>query len=97
MKEIFYHIWQVMLRELRRMVSRPLYLMSSVGAFLVSLFFFMTLMKAGAAEEMPVAVVDHDQSSISRRLMHEMQATQSVDIQLVTNNYAEARYAMQQG
>ena len=97
MKEIFYHIWQVTLRELRRMVSRPLYLMSSVGAFLFSLFFYMTLMKAGAAVKMPVAVVDHDQSSISRRLMHEMQATPSVDIQLVTNNYAEARGAMQSG
>ena len=97
MKDIFYHIWQVTLRELQRMVSRPLYLMSSVGAFLFSLFFYMTLMKAGAAVKMPVAVVDHDQSSISRRLMHEMQATPSVDIQLVTNNYAEAREAMQSG
>ena len=97
MKEIFYHIWQVTLRELQRIVSRPLYLMSSVGAFLVSLFFFMTLMKAGAAMKMPVAVVDHDQTSISRRLMHEMQATPSVDIQLVTNNYTEARDAMQRG
>ena len=57
----------------------------------------MTLMKAGAAEEMPVALVDLDQSSISRRLAHEMQATPSVDIQLITNNYAEARGAMQQG
>lgn len=97
MKEIFHYIWQVTLRELQRIVSRPLYLTASVGAFLFSLFFFMTLMKAGAAEEMPVALVDMDQSSISRRLAHEMQATPSVNIQLVTNNYAEARDAMQQG
>ena len=97
MKEIFHYIWQVTLRELQRIVSRPLYLTASVGAFLFSLFFFMTLMKAGAAEEIPVAVVDMDQSSISRRLAHEMQATPSVDIQLITNNYAEARGAMQQG
>ena len=97
MKEIFYHIWQVTQRELRRIVSRPLYLVSSVGAILFCLFFYMTLMKAGAAEEMPVAVVDHDQTSISRRLMHEMQATPSVDIQLITSNYSEARDAMQRG
>ena len=64
---------------------------------MVSMFFFMTLMQRGAAEEMPVAVVDLDQSSISRRLIHEMQATPSVDIQLVTNNYSEARLAMQKG
>lgn len=86
-----------MRRENRRIVSRPLYLGASVGAFLFSLFFYMTLMIRGAAENMPVAVVDLDQSSISRRLAHEMQSTPSVDIRLVTNNYAEARQAMQRG
>ena len=79
------------------MVSRPLYLASSVGAFLFSMFFFMTLMERGSAECMPVAVVDLDQTTISRRLIHEMQATPSVDIQLVTNSYPEAREAMQRG
>jgi ABC-2 type transport system permease protein len=79
------------------MVSRPLYLTASVGAFLFSMFFFMTLMQRGAAEMMPVAVVDLDQTSISRRLIHEMQATPSVDILLVTSSYQEARQAMQEG
>ena len=97
MKEIFLNIWNVLQRELRRMVSRPIYLASSIGAFLISMFCFMTLMERGAAELMPVAVVDLDQSAISRRLIHEMQATPSVDIQLVTNSYAEARQAMQRG
>ena len=97
MKEIFLNIWNVLQRELRRMVSRPLYLTASVGAFLFSMFFFMTLMQRGAAEQMPVAVVDLDQTSISRRLIHEMQATPSVDILLVTSSYQEARQAMQEG
>ena len=97
MKEIFHNIWQVTLRELKQIVSRPLYLASSVGAMMVSIFFFITLMHAGVAERMPIAVVDLDQTSISRRLCHEMQATPSVDIQLITNSYAEAREAMQQG
>lgn len=97
MQDIFFHIWQVLQRELRRMVSRPLYLAASVGAMLVAMFFFMTLMARGAAEKMPVAVVDLDQTSISRRVCHEMQATPSVDITLITNSYHEAREAMQQG
>ena len=79
------------------MFARPLYLFASVGVMLLSTFFFLTLMRGGAAENMPVAVVDLDQTSISRRLIHEMQATPSVDIQLVTNSYPEAREAMQQG
>ncbi|MBR1381657.1 MAG: ABC transporter permease [Paludibacteraceae bacterium] len=97
MKYIFINIWRVMQRELHMMFARPLYLFASVGVMLLSTFFFLTLMRGGAAENMPVAVVDLDQTSISRRLIHEMQATPSVDIQLVTNSYPEAREAMQQG
>ena len=97
MKYIFINIWRVLQRELHMMFARPLYLFASVGVMLLSTFFFLTLMRGGTAENMPVAVVDLDQTSISRRLIHEMQATPSVDIQLITNNYAEARQAMQQG
>ncbi|MDY6379626.1 MAG: ABC transporter permease [Bacteroidales bacterium] len=97
MKYIFINIWRVIQRELHTMFARPLYLFASVGVMLLSTFFFLTLMRGGAAENMPVAVVDLDQTSISRRLIHEMQATPSVDIQLVTNSYPEAREAMQQG
>ena len=86
-----------MRREVKQMFARPLYLFASAGVMLLSTFFFLTLMKKGAAEKMPVAVVDLDQTSISRRLCHEMQATPSVDIQLLTNSYPEAREAMQQG
>ena len=84
-------------RELNMMFARPLYIFASVGVMLLSAFFFLTLMQGGTAEKMPVAVVDLDQSSISRRLAHEMQATSPVDIQLITNSYPEARKAMQQG
>jgi ABC-2 type transport system permease protein len=94
---IFSNIWRVMRRELHMMFARPLYLFASVGVMLLSTFFFLTLMRGGTAENMPVAVVDLDQTSISRRLIHEMQATPSVDIQLITNSYSEARKAMQQG
>lgn len=86
-----------MVRELHIMFARPLYLFASVGVMLLSTFFFLTLMQGGTAEQMPIAVVDMDQTSISRRLIHEMQATPSVDICLVTNSYPEAREAMQQG
>lgn len=97
MRIILQNIWRVLVRELRMMFARPLYLFASVGVTLLSTFFFLTLMKGGAAEKMPMAVVDQDQTTISRRLIHEMQATPSVDIQLITNSYSEARDAMQKG
>ena len=97
MKTILLNIWRVMVRELHIMFARPLYLFASVGVMLLSTFFFLTLMQGGTAEQMPIAVVDMDQTSIARRLIHEMQATPSVDICLVTSSYPEAREAMQQG
>lgn len=97
MRIILQNIWRVLVRELKMMFARPLYLFASVGVMLLSTFFFLTLMKGGAAEKMPMAVVDQDQTTISRRLIHEMQATPSVDIQLITNSYPEARDAMQKG
>ncbi len=97
MRNIILTIWRVCVRELHIMFARPLYMFASVGVMVLSTFFFLTLMKGGAAEQMPMAVVDLDQTSISRRLTHEMQATPSVDIQLITNSYPEAREAMQQG
>lgn len=86
-----------MKRELKTMFARPLYIVSSVGVMAFCTVFFTSLLSSGSAEEMPVAVVDMDQSTISQRLIHEMQATPSVDIQLVTNSYPEARDAMQKG
>ena len=86
-----------MRREVHQMFARPLYMFASVGVMLLSTFFFLTLMRRGSAEKMPIAFVDLDQTSISRRLCHEMQATPSGDICLITSSYPEAREAMQQG
>lgn len=86
-----------MKRELSRMFVRPLYIFASVGVMVLSTFFFLSIMWSGTPEQIPVAVVDADQSSISRRLCHEMQATSAVDIVLITPDYAEARRAMQRG
>lgn len=86
-----------MKRELRRMMIRPLYLFASVGVMVLCTFFFLTIMQKGAPERMPVAVVDKDHTAISRRLCHEMEATPSVTIALVTTDYTEARRAMQRG
>lgn len=97
MRIFFSSIWRVVKRELSRMFVRPLYIFASVGVMVLSTFFFLSIMRSGTPEKVPVAVVDADQSSISRRLCHEMQSTSSVDIVLITPDYAEARRAMQRG
>lgn len=97
MTQIFRNIGRVAKRELSRMFVRPLYIFASVGVMVLSTFFFISILWHGSPENIPIAVVDQDHSSISRRLCHEMQATSAVDIVLVTPEYKEARQAMQRG
>ena len=97
MRPFFSSVWHVMRRELSRMFVRPLYIFASIGVMLLSTFFFLTIMLGGTPENMPVAVVDKDMTTISRRLCHEMEATSAVDIILVTTDFAEARRSMQRG
>jgi ABC-2 type transport system permease protein len=87
----------VIVRELKQIFARPLYIFSSVVMMTICVVFFTTLMTSGSPQRMPVAVVDHDQSSISRRLVHEMEATQSVTVVAVVPTFAEARNMMQHG
>lgn len=51
-------LWNVMKRESRRLVSRPLYLFCMVIAPLFCYVFFTTLMDSGLPVNMPVGVVD---------------------------------------
>lgn len=91
------YLWNVIVREFKQIFARPLYIFSSVVMMTICVIFFTTLMQSGSPQKMPVAVVDHDQSSISRRFVHEMQATQSVNIVAVVPSHAEARNMMQHG
>ena len=59
----------VMKRELRRLVSRPLYLFCMVIAPLFCYIFFTTLMDSGLPTDMPVGVVDRDMTATSRQLV----------------------------
>ena len=45
--------WNVMKRECRRLVARPLYLFCMIGAPLFCYVFFTTLMDSGLPQNMP--------------------------------------------
>lgn len=85
------------MREMKMMFYKPIYFYSTIIVFLVSCIFFLSVLHEGQPEKMPVAVVDLDQSSISRRVVHELNATQSVDVTVRCVTFEEARLAMQQG
>lgn len=82
-------------RECRRLVSRPLYLFSMVGAPLFCYIFFTTLMGSGLPQDMPVGIVDQDQTSTTRQLVRTLDAFQQSKVVAHYPAFNEAREAMQ--
>jgi len=90
-------LWLVMKRECRRFVSRPLYLFCMVIAPLFSYIFFTTLMDSGLPTNLPIAVVDLDNTSTSRNIARNLDAFQQTEVVAHFPNVNEARNAMQRG
>ena len=88
---------RVAYRELRRIIRKPRYLIILTLGAVFAFVFFATLTDEGQPHELPVAVVDGDGTYLSRRLCHELDATQAVHVVAVYNNHGEARRAMQRG
>jgi len=84
-------------REIKRLISKPLYLFSMLFAPLFSALFFLTLMDSGLPVDLPIAVVDMDNSSTSRNLARQLSDFQQTEVVMHTVSFTEARTAMQQG
>ena len=93
-------IWQniinVARRELRIIRNRPLYLMGSVGVILFCAIFYLTLMKDGLPNDIPIGVVDQDNSTTSRNFYQQLDATQLGKV-VHYDTYEEARRDMMSG
>ncbi len=90
-------MWRVVNRELRRIWHSPRYLVILTLAAVLSFVFFATMTQEGQPQKLHVGVVDLDHSYLSRRLCHELEATQGVTVAAIYDNHTEARLAMQRG
>jgi ABC-2 type transport system permease protein len=90
----FKNVWK---RELRVMFSRPIYLFSTVIVMGFCCVFFFTLFREGLPERLPIAIVDLDNSAISRRFSRELNATPMTQVVEQCSSYPEARDMMQRG
>lgn len=90
-------MWRVVNRELRHIWHSPRYLVILMLGVVFSVVFFATMTQEGQPQKLPVGVVDLDHSYLSRRLCHELEATQGVTVAAVYDNHTEARKAMQRG
>ena len=90
-------VYRVFLREVKRLIARPRYLVILTIGAVISFVFFATMTEEGQPQRLPVGVVDLDGSYLSRRICHELDATPGVQVREVYTNHMEARRAMQRG
>ena len=87
----------VFLRELRLMRHNGLYWACLVVFPLLVMVFFTSLMGEGQPAEMPVGVVDLDNSPTSRKIVRSLDAFQNTHVVGHYSDVAAAREAMQKG
>jgi len=84
-------------REINRMTSRPLYLLAVVLLPLLSLLFFVSLMKEGVPVKLPIAVVDYDHSALSAKFSRTIDATPGSSVVMTPATKHEALSELRKG
>lgn len=84
-------------RECRQMLSEPIYLFCMVAIPIFVVVFFTSLMEDGQPVELPVGVVDKDNTSTTRHLVRMLDGFQTAHVEAHYPNANEARKAMQRG
>lgn len=92
-----YGFKDVFVRELRRMGGRPAYIVGMVLVPLFITFFFVSLLGPGLPDRIPTAVVDLDQSVMSRQIRRALGATQQLNLSHDAESYDNALDLVRRG
>ncbi len=95
MKYLF-QIWQIARRECRILRKNHIYGFCMVVFPLLAMIFFTSLMDEGLPEDMPVGVVDLDNTSTSRSVVRRLDAFQNSRVVARYPSVADARRAVQE-
>lgn len=85
----------VLLREWRRMTSRRLYLGVCIVLPLFTLFFMATIFGNGQMENIPIGIVDQDNTATSRTIVRNISAVPTFNVTRRFVNEAAARESVQ--
>ena len=88
-------LYSVIRREWRRMTSRRLYLGVCLVLPLFCLFFMATIFGSGQMENIPVGIVDQDNTATSRRIARNIAAVPTFSVTRHFTDEAAAREAVQ--
>lgn len=84
-------------REIRRIVSMPIYLVMLIGLPVLSFGILLSIFYQGSPSDLPVAVYDADHSALSRQLIRMIDATQSIQIVGSVRSMKEGKTRIQSG
>lgn len=87
----------VLLRELRRITSQRIYLIMIFFLPSICFLFFGTFMESGLPSDLPIGIIDQDNSPTSRNAIRQLDATQECDVVSNYCSFSDARRAMQEG
>ena len=96
-KESLHRIWLITKREVHRLVAQPIYFFCMLIAPAICVIFFVSLMHEGLPTDLPIAVVDMDNSATSRNLIRQLDAFEQTEVYMKTMSFTEARQEMQKG
>jgi len=88
-------IYRTAVRECGNLRRNPIYLFCMVLFPILVIVFFTTMMKEGQPEDMPVGIVDLDNTATTRALIRKLDAFQTTKIVRHYANVSDARRAIQ--
>ena len=92
---MFKKLYHIALRECGIMRKNPIYWFCMILFPILVVIFFTTLMDGGVPTNMPVGVVDQDNTATSRSMIHRLDAFQTTKVVSHYENINEARHAIQ--
>lgn len=95
--QIISGICSVFRREVKSIIHDRLYLASVVILPIIMLLFFVIMFSNGSIENLPVVVIDNDNSSLSRQIISMIDATPGVRIARQSQSVADANDAIHRG
>ena len=90
-------IGPVIKRELKRMTSRPLYILLTLVFPLIAFGFFWTIFHQGIPRNLPVAVLDEDHSMFSHKITRMIDATASMQVTAKVSNIQNGESLLRKG
>ena len=96
MKRFLSQIIEIALRECRILMKNPVYLFCMVVFPVLVMLFFTSIMRDGQPVNLPVGLVDLDNTSTTRSLVRNLDAFQNSDVVAHYPSVSDARRAIQQ-